>query len=45
MSMAFTGAPLGGGSAIVNFLAFCSFIGIDNPLDILAYVMAIDWLL
>ncbi len=44
MTMAFPAAPLGG-SAIVNFLAFCSFIGIDNPLDILAYIMAIDWLL
>ncbi|CAG2175872.1 unnamed protein product, partial [Oppiella nova] len=44
MSMAFPGAP-SGGSSIVNFIAFCSVIGIDNPLDILAYTMTMDWLM
>jgi hypothetical protein len=44
MSMAFPGAP-SGGSSIVHFIAFCALIGIDNPLDVLAYTMTIDWFL
>ncbi len=44
MSMAMPGAP-SGGSSVVNFIAFCALIGIDNPLDVLAYTMTIDWLL
>ncbi|XP_054167837.1 excitatory amino acid transporter 5-like [Oppia nitens] len=44
MSMAFPAAP-SGGSSIVNFIAFCAIIGIDNPLDVLAYTISIDWLM
>ncbi|CAG2108679.1 unnamed protein product [Medioppia subpectinata] len=44
MSMAIPSAPASGGS-LVNFISYCAVIGIDYPLDILAYTMTMDWLM
>ncbi|CAG2166526.1 unnamed protein product [Oppiella nova] len=44
MSMALPGAP-SGGSSIVNFITLSAIIGIENPLDILAYTMTMDWIM
>jgi hypothetical protein len=44
MSIAVPAVPSGGG-AIVTFMAFSAVIGIDNPLDVLAYTMTVDWLM
>ncbi|CAG2103089.1 unnamed protein product [Medioppia subpectinata] len=44
MTMSLPGAPTGG-SSVVTFLAYCAIIGVNNPLDILAYIMTMDWLM
>ncbi|CAG2102659.1 unnamed protein product [Medioppia subpectinata] len=44
MSMAIPSAPASGGS-LVHFISYCAVIGIDYPLDILAYTMTMDWLM
>jgi hypothetical protein len=44
MSLAMPGIP-SGGSSIVTFIAHCTVVGINNPLDVLVYIMTIDWLM
>ena len=34
-----------GGAVWVTFVAFCTSIGIDNPMDALAYIMTVDWIM
>ncbi|CAG2166403.1 unnamed protein product [Oppiella nova] len=34
-----------GGAVIVTFVAFCASIGIENPLDVLAYTTTADWIM
>ena len=41
--MSLPGAPAAG-SNLVFFVSTCSVIGLDNPMDVLAYTMAIDWI-
>lgn len=43
MSMGFPAAPAGG-SVIVNHITFAAVLGIDNPTDVLAYLMAFEWI-
>ncbi|KAI2806851.1 Excitatory amino acid transporter 1 [Blomia tropicalis] len=43
MSMGFSGSPSTGNS-IVNHIAFAAAIGIDNPEDILAFILPFEWI-
>ena len=42
MTMGLPGAPNGGGM-IVAHIAYASIIGIDDPQDILAYILPFEW--
>ncbi len=42
MTMGLPGSP-NGGSTIITHIAFASAIGIDDPLDVLAFVMPMEW--
>ena len=42
--MSLPAAPAAG-SNVVFFVATCAVIGIDNPMEILAYIMTIDWIM
>ncbi len=41
-AMAFPATP-SGGSNVVHFVATCAIIGIENPLEVIAYTMTVDW--
>ncbi|KAI2796313.1 hypothetical protein BLOT_015867 [Blomia tropicalis] len=43
MSMGLPGAPAGG-ATLINHIAFASVIGIDNPQNIIAFILAFEWI-
>ena len=43
-AMALPATP-SGGSALAAFLTTCAIFGIENPLEVLAYTVTIDWLM
>lgn len=42
--MGFTPTP-GGGAVIVNHMAYASIMAVENPQDILAYILAFEWIM
>ena len=44
MSMGFPGTPAGG-QVIVNHIAFASVLGVENPQNVLAFIIAFEWMM
>lgn len=42
--MGFPAAPASGGVIVVH-ITYASVIGIDNPTDVVAYIMAFEWIM